>query len=124
MRSLAHICFLLWTIFACPLSPPWNQPFFSVELTLFTPCSCSDPPLSRQGAALAHLNSLSSHDLVIRTDGLVPFRFDKGDSDVIANCSLCGTEATLSFSVGLISSSFSAKACTILQTFCWPPQDQ
>ena len=37
------------------------------------------------------------HDLVIWTDGSVPFPFDKGGSGVLANCSLCGTEVTLFF---------------------------
>ena len=33
--------------FACPPFPPWNLPSFTVESTLFTPCSRSDsPPLS------------------------------------------------------------------------------
>ena len=32
--------------FACPLSPPWNPPFFSVESTLSSSCSRSDYPLS------------------------------------------------------------------------------
>ena len=44
-----------------------------MESTLSTSCSRSDPPLSRQGAALAHLDSLSPHDLVLWTDGSVPF---------------------------------------------------
>ena len=43
---------------ACPLFPPWNLPPFTVESTLSSPCSSSDPLLSRQGAALAHLDSL------------------------------------------------------------------
>ena len=43
---------------ACPPYPPWNLPPFTVESTLSTPCSRSDPPHSRQGAALAHLDSL------------------------------------------------------------------
>ena len=43
---------------ACPPCPPWNLLSFTVESTLSTPCSRSDPPLSRQGAALAHLDSL------------------------------------------------------------------
>ena len=34
-----------------------------MESTLPTPCSRFDPPLSRQGAALAHLDSLPAHDL-------------------------------------------------------------
>ena len=43
---------------ACPPFPPWNLPSFTVESTLSTPCSRSDPPHSREGAALAHLDSL------------------------------------------------------------------
>ena len=35
-----------------------NLPSFTVEFTLSFPCSRSDPPLSRQGAALSHLDSL------------------------------------------------------------------
>ena len=97
---------------ACPLFPPWNLPSFTVESTLSTPCSRSDPPHSRQGAALAHLDSLPPHDLVLWTDGSIPF--GKGGSGVLANCSLCGAEATLSFSAGPVCSSFSAEACAIL----------
>ena len=43
---------------ACPPCPPWNLPSFTVESILSSPCSRSDPPLTRQGAALAHLDSL------------------------------------------------------------------
>ena len=50
---------------AYPPCLPWNLPSFTVESTLYTPCSLSDPPLSRQGAALAHLDSLPPHDLVL-----------------------------------------------------------
>ena len=103
--------------------PPWNLPSFSVESTLSSPCSRSDPPLSRQGAALAHLDSLP-HDLVLWTDGSVPFPFGMGGSGVLANCSLGGTEATLSFSAGPVCSSFSAEACAILHALCWYRQHQ
>ena len=54
------------------------------------------------------------------TDGSFPF--GKGDSGVLANCSLCGTEATLSFSAGLVCSSFSAETCAILHALCWSRQ--
>ena len=57
-------------LLACP---PWNLPSFTVESTLSSPCSHSDPPHSRQGAALAHLDSLPPHDRVLWTDGSVPF---------------------------------------------------
>ena len=53
------------------------------------------------------------------TDGSVPFLFGKDGYDVFANCSLCGTEATLSFSAGPVCSSFSAEACAILHALCW-----
>ena len=106
-------------LLACPSSPPWNLPSFTVEATLSIPCSRSDPPLSRQSAALTHLDSLPPpHVLVLWTDGFIPFPFDKGGSGVLANCSLCGTEATLSFSAGSVCSSFSAEACAILHALC------
>ena len=72
--------------------------------------------LSRQGAALAHLDSFPVHDLVLWSDGSVPFSFDKDGSGVFANCSFCGTEATLSFSAGSVCSSFQLKPapfCTL-----------
>ena len=53
--------------------------------------------LSRQGAALAHLDSTPPYDLVLWTARSVPFPFDNGGPGVFANCSLCGTEATLFF---------------------------
>ena len=109
---------------ACPPCPPWNLPSFTVESTLPTPCSRSNPPHSRQGAALAHLDSLPPHDLVLWTNGSVSFPFGKSGSNVLANGSLCGTEATLSFLAGPVCSSFSAEACAILQAFCWSRQHQ
>ena len=81
---------------AYPPFPPWNLPFFTVESTLSSSCSCSDPSLVCQGAALAHLDSLPSHDLVLWTDGFVPF--GKGASGLLGNCFVYGIKATLSFS--------------------------
>ena len=106
-------------LLACPPFPPWNLPSFMEESTLSSPCSRSDPPHSRQGAALAHLNSFPTHDLVLWTAGSVPFPFGKGGSGVLANCSLCGTEAIFLFSAGPVCSSVSAEACAILHVLCW-----
>ena len=111
-------------LLACPPYPPWNLPFFTVESTLSSLCSCSDSPLSRQGAALARLSSFLPRDLVLWTNGSVPFPFAKGGSCLLANCSLCGTEATLSISASPICSSFSAEACAILHALCWSRQHQ
>ena len=107
---------------ACPPCPPWNLPSFTVESTLSSPCSRSDLPHSRQGAALGHLDSLPPHDLVLWTDGSVSFSFGRDGSGILANCSLCGTETTLSFSAGPVCLSFSAKACAILHALCWSRQ--
>ena len=95
-----------------------------MESTLSSSCSRSDHSLSRQGAALAHLDSLPHHDLVLWTDGSVPFPFGKGGSGVRANCSFCGTEATVSFSAGPVCLSFFAEACAILHALCWSRQHQ
>ena len=65
-----------------------------------------------------------SHDLVLWTDGSVPSAFSKGGSGGLANCSLCGTEATLSSSAGQVCSRFSAKACVILHALGWSRQHQ
>ena len=58
------------------------------------------------------------------TDGSVPSPFGKGGFGVLANCSLCGTEATLSFPAGPVCSSFSADTCAILHALCWSRQHQ
>ena len=70
-------------LLACPPCPPWNLLSFTVESILSFPCSRSDPPLTRQGAALTHLDSLHPHDLVLWTDGSVPFPLGKGGSGVL-----------------------------------------
>ena len=46
------------TLVACPPCPPWHLPSFTVKSTLSSSCSRSDLPLTRQGAALAHFDSL------------------------------------------------------------------
>ena len=102
--------FAPWNI----LPSRWSAPFPLDALALI-------PPFW-QGAALARLDSLPPHDLVLWTDGSVPF--GKGGSGVLANCSLCGTEATLSISAGPVYSSFSVEACAILHALCWSRQHQ
>ena len=122
----AHASFssLREALLACPPSPPWNLLSFTVESTLSSSCYRSDPPLFRQGTAVAHLDFLPPYDLVLWTDGFVPFPFGKGGSGLLAKCSLCGTEATLSFSAAPVCSSFSAEALAILHALCWSRQHQ
>ena len=49
-------------LLACPLSLPWNLPSFTVEFIFSSPPS---PPLSCQGAILAHLDPIPPYDLVL-----------------------------------------------------------
>ena len=111
-------------LLACPAFPPWNLLLFTVESIFSSPCFHSDPPLSCQGAALAHLDFLPHHDLVLWTDGSVAFPFGKGGFGVLCNCSLCGTETTRSFSASPVCSSLSTEACAILHALCWSWQHQ
>ena len=57
------------------------------------------------------------------TDGFIPFSFGEGGSGVLANCSLCGTEPTLSFSARPVCSSFSLKPVPFCK-LCWSRQHQ
>ena len=76
-------------LLACPPFPPWNLPSFTVESTLFFMLSLWSPWLSpRCGSRPSWLSP--PHDLVLWSDGSVPFVFGKGGSGVLANCSLCG----------------------------------
>ena len=61
---------------------------------------------------------------MLLTDGSAPFPFGKDGSGVLANCFLCGTEATLFFLAGPVCSSFSAETCVILHALCWSRQHQ
>ena len=65
-----------------------------------------------------------AYDLVLWTDGSVPFPFGKDGSGILANCSLCDIEATLFFSAGPVCSSISDEACAILHAYCWSRQHQ
>ena len=78
--------------------------------TLFIPCSRSDPPLTRQGAALAHFDFHLPHDLVLWTDRSVPFPFGKGGSG--------GKGSTIKSAISLLLLSDSR---SVLATLSSPP---
>ena len=125
MRPLTRSCFLLllgrllllslpFLLEICPRSR-WSPPFPLHALALI--------PLFLAKVRLSPtLTLFPLHDLVLGTDGSISFPFGKGGSGVLANCSLCGTEATLSFSADPVCSSFSAEACAILHALCWSRQ--
>ena len=100
------------TLYLLAFSPSLEPLSFTADLNLSTPCSQSDPTLSHQDAALAHVDSLPPLDLVIRIEGFVLFSFGKRGSGILAKCSLCEAEANHSYSK---EPALSAKVCIILQ---------
>ena len=108
-------------ILACPSYPCWSLPFFAVESTVSSPCSYSDRPLCRDGAILAHLDSL--HLTIWLSGQMVLFLLAKVALAYLPTA-LCDTEDILSFSGGPVCLSFSTKACSILQTLRWFWQHQ
>ena len=126
MRPLTRSCLLLLLLgrfYLVVLSHLLGTCHSSLESALSYACSRSNPP-SRQGAVLAHLDSLPSHDLVISTDGSVPFPFGKGGPGVLANCSLFGAGPLFSIRQAQYVQVFSAEACAILHALCWSRQHQ
>ena len=128
LRPLTHTCFVLLLLerlsfLAFPhllgtcLLSMWNlsfplHPLALIPLSLSSRCGSSSPWLSP---------ALRSGELDKR---FCFFSFWQGWVGVLANCSLCGTEAILFFSAGQVCSSFSAEACAILHALCWSRQHQ
>ena len=108
---------------ACPPCPPWNMPSFTMESTLSTPCSRSDPLFL---AKVRLLPTLTLSPLMIWCFGqtaLFLFLLARA-APAFLPTALCGTETTLSFSAGSVCSSFSAEACAILHALCQSWQHQ
>ena len=115
MGPLTRSCFLLLVLGKLLLLA------LPVLLGIF-PCSRSSPPFPLHAPALIPLTLAKvrlsptltlSPLMILWTDGSVPFPFGKGSSGVLANCSLCGTEATLSFSAGPVFPLKPAPFCTL-----------
>ena len=111
-------------LLACPPSPPWHLPSFTVESTLSFPCFCSDPPLHRQGVALAHLDSLPLMIWCSGQTALFLFILAKAAPAYLPTALSVALRLTLSFLAGPVCSSFSAKVCAILHALCWSRQHQ
>ena len=92
-----------WEIFfAFPPCFPLSLPSFNVQLSLSSTFSLSDPPFFRQGAALAHLDFLQSHDLM----ALCLFHLPKTALASLPTAHFCSAEATFWFSTRLVCSFF------------------
>ena len=101
-------------LLVCLPFPPWNLPSLTVEFTLSSPCSRSDPCLSCQGAALANLDFFFPHDLVLWTDALFLFLLVKMAPAFLPTALSVALRPLFPFLAGPLCSSFSAEACAIL----------
>ena len=109
-------------LLACPPCPPWNLPLFTVESTLSSPCSRSNP-LTRQGAALDHLDSLPLMIWYSGQTALFLLLLARAAPAYLPTA-LCVALRPLSYSAGPVCLSFSAKTCAILHASCWFRQHQ
>ena len=107
-------------LLACPPFSLWSLPSFTVESTLSSSCSHSDPPsLSRP------LDFIPPHDLIFWTDGSATFLLGKSGSGVLANCSLfVALRPLFPFQQAQHVPSFSAEVFTIRHALCWFRQHQ
>ena len=93
-----------------------------MESALSSPCSRSDPPLSRQGAALTHLDSL--HPMIWYSGQMALFLFvvARAAPAYLTTALYVALRPLFSFSAGPVCSSFSAEARAILHALCWSRQ--
>ena len=111
-------------LFACPLSPPWNLPFFTVEPTLSSACSRSDL-LYLAKVRLSPILTLS-HLMIWCSGQTALFLF------LLAKAAPAFLPTALSVELRPLFPSqqaqyvqvFSAQACAILHALCWSRQHQ
>ena len=111
--------FIREALLACPPSPPWNLPSFTVESTLSSPCSCSDLPLSRQSAALTPLMIWYSGQTA-----LFLFLLAKTASAYLPTALSVASRPLFPFRQAQYVQVSLAEACAILHAFCWSWQHQ
>ena len=119
MRPLTRLCFLLHVLVLGRLLL-LALPFF-LGICLRSPWS---PPFPLHALALIPFSLSPLMIWCFGQTALFLFLFARAAPAFLPNGSLCGTEATLSFSAGPVCSSFSAEACAILHALCWSRQHQ
>ena len=77
------------------------------------------PPSLCNTTATSHLSTLSHSDISAWTDGSVPGGLGQGGAGIHIKCTKCATATSLSFSVGLWATSYSAETFAILHALEW-----
>jgi len=94
-----------------PTYSPLDSPNFPVT-TVIEGCSRSNP--GRSDTAADFLQSLPITDVVVWTDGSVPSPLCAGGAGFHAACGRCSSSSSLSYTAGLVSSSFSAESSALV----------
>ena len=111
-------------LLGCPSFSPWNLPLFTLESTLSSSCSRSDP-LSLAKVRLSPTLALSS--LMICYSGqtaLFLFLLAKTALAYLSTALSVALRPLFFISAGPVCSSFSAEAYAILHALCWSRQHQ
>ena len=110
-------------LLASPPFPIWNLPSVTVESTLSTPCTRSNP-LSLAKVRLSLTLTLSPLMIwCLGKTALFLFLLARA-APAFLPTAFSMAEATLSFSAGPVCSSISAETCAILHAVCWSRQHQ
>ena len=94
------------TLTMFPPFPPWTATHFTVSP--FIP-DCTGNSTARLQSASSRVSFLPPSDIQVWTDGSFPSLFGPGGVGVYITCSKCNTSNFLSFSTGLIASSFTVE---------------
>ena len=115
IHSLAHaFTSSREALLACLPFPPWNLPSFTVKSALSSPCSCSDPTLSRQGPVLTHLDSLPLMIWYFGQTALFLFFLSRVAPAFLPTALSVALRPLFPFQQAQCSQSFFAEVCTIL----------
>ena len=104
------------TLITCPPFSPQSTTHFTVST--FIP-DCTGNSSARIQTASSRLSFLPPSDIQVWTDGSVLSPFGPGGAGVYVTCSKCNTSNSLSFSSGLIASSFTAETFALKQGLAW-----
>ena len=103
----------------CPPKPPGLPHLVTQSHFTSHPHALAKTPSLRNTAATTHLFTLSHSDISAWTDGSVPGGLGQGGAGIHIKCTKCVTATSLSFSIGLWATSYSAETFAILHALEW-----
>ena len=103
----------------CPPKPPGIPHLLTQFHSISHPHALAKTPSLRHTTATSHLSSRSHSDISAWTDGSIPGGLGQGGAGIHIKCTKCVIATSLSFSIGLWATSYSAEIFAILHAFEW-----